>query len=76
MGVSISPHSEIWRKPVSSPAPFSAVAPAGDRTPEHGVARPGQDRRDAGAREAAADGRLGLVADDGDVADAHARERR
>ena len=43
-------------------------------TPEHGVARPGQDRGDAGAREAAADGRLGLVADDGDVADAHARD--
>ena len=28
IGVSISPHSEIWRKPVSSPAPFRAVAPA------------------------------------------------
>ena len=35
------------------------------------VARPGQDRRHAGARDTAADGRLRLVADDGDVADAH-----
>ena len=28
-GVSISPHSEIWRNPVSSPAPFNAATPAG-----------------------------------------------
>ena len=27
-GVSISPHSEIWRNPVSSPAPFRTAAPA------------------------------------------------
>ena len=75
-GVSIRPHSEIWRKPVSSPAPFSAGDAGTDRTAEDELAGSGQDRRDAGARDAAAGRRLGLVAHDGDVADARRRGRR
>ena len=41
-GVSISPHSEIWRKPVSSPAPFSAAAPAGTGRRKADASPPGR----------------------------------